>query len=64
MITEVDPRFRRDIEKFTLKFFCEDCAHFETSRCSCSLGFDSSPHRARTIESGDTVIFCKAFELT
>jgi hypothetical protein len=63
MITVVDARLRQDIEGYELKYSCEDCIHFEEQAAGCSLGFAPEPHRARTIELGSTIVFCKTFEL-
>ena len=63
MITRVDSQLREDIESYALKYSCEDCAHFESASRSCSLGFVPTPHLARAIEPGDTIVFCKTFEL-
>lgn len=64
MITEVDSRFCNDVVRYDFKYCCEDCVHYETTNFECSLGFSSSPHRARPLQVGGTVVFCKAFELT
>jgi len=63
MITRVDSQLRQDIQNFALKYACEDCAHFETHARSCSLGFDPTVHLAHAISPGDTIVFCKTFEL-
>jgi hypothetical protein len=63
MITRVDAELRDDIECYALKYACEDCSHFDPQSSGCSLGFVPTPHRARTIEPGDTIVFCKTFEL-
>jgi hypothetical protein len=64
MITEVDSRFCSDVVRYDFKYCCEDCVHYEPIGFECSLGFSSDPHRARPLHVGDTVVFCKAFELT
>ncbi len=63
MITPVDRQLRDDIEAYGLKYACEDCSHFDPQSSLCSLGFVANPHRARAIEPGDTIVFCKTFEL-
>ena len=64
MITEVDSRFCSDVVSYNFKFCCEDCVHYDATDFECSLGFSSSPHRARALQVGGTIVFCKAFELT
>jgi hypothetical protein len=63
MITLVDSQLMSDIEGFSLKYACEDCTHFEPRCSDCSLGYVSMHHRARAIAPGDTIVFCKTFEL-
>jgi hypothetical protein len=63
MITVIDERLHSDIQVYALKYSCENCIHFEQQRGGCSLGFVPGPHRARAIEPGDTIVFCKTFEL-
>ncbi len=63
MITRVDPQLRADIESFELRYACEDCTHFEPQGAGCSLGYLTTPHRARAITPGDSIVFCKTFEL-
>ncbi len=64
MITPVDLRLCNDLAAYDFKFCCEDCAHYEPATLECSLGYCSATHRARPIDLGSTVVFCKAFELT
>ncbi len=64
MITTVDLRFCDDVVQYNFKFCCDDCIHYEPNGFECSLGFGTAPHRARRLRVDDTVVFCKAFELT
>lgn len=63
MITPVDLQLCRDLGRFDFKFCCEECIHYEPTNLECSLGYCSAPHRARPLELGGTVVFCKTFEL-
>ncbi len=63
MITDVDARLSRDLVEFRLRYSCEDCAHFELEGGGCSLGYRTVAHRARSVAPGDTIVFCKTFEL-
>lgn len=68
MRTVVDQRLCEESERFSFRFTCEHCAHWEND-ARCSLGYPSEPHRLvelnRLIElHGERSIeFCKAFEL-
>jgi hypothetical protein len=59
--TRLDPRFRAEAERFSLRFACDDCAHFDAPRERCSLGFAAAPRRNAI--DGDTFESCKTFEL-
>ncbi|MGD0675264.1 MAG: hypothetical protein ABSC94_07580 [Polyangiaceae bacterium] len=61
MRTAVDERWRSEINRFDLRYCCEDCSHFDGERQRCSLGYPPSPRRERT--DGDGFDFCKTFEL-
>jgi hypothetical protein len=63
MITKVDSCLCNDLAAFNLRYCCEDCAHFEAEKHECSLGFGSAQHRARAVKPGDSLVFCKTFEL-
>ena len=63
MLTLVDERLDREIRSFDLRFECEECAHFDRASGACSGGFPSAAHRRRARAPGDTLEFCKSFEL-
>ncbi len=63
MKTPVDATLVEQIERFRLRFRCEHCAYFEPCSKSCSEGFPNYEHREAPIELGETVVFCKRFEL-
>lgn len=73
-----DARFDEDAERFALRFCCDHCGFFDEDAERCRHGWPTAPHRAaryRTAptadspaessveSSGDTVVFCKEFEL-
>ncbi len=62
MRTTVDARLREEARRFRLRFACEDCAHFDAARAACAHGYPPAP-RASVLESGDTMLFCKEFDL-
>ena len=49
----------QEIDRFRLRFACEDCVHFAPTREACAHGYPTEPHRLRS----DTIVFCKEFEL-
>ncbi len=56
----------RQAREFALRCFCEDCVHFSPTRQACGHGYPTAPHRRSAgdpIEAGDTITFCKEFEL-
>jgi len=61
MKTRVDARFRRESERFALRFACDDCAHFDPLGERCSLSFIAAPRRGAL--EGTELELCKAFEL-
>jgi hypothetical protein len=63
MITRVDERLRREAEVFRLRFGCESCAHFEPVAESCANGYPNDAHRRLVLAPGETLTFCKEFEL-
>jgi len=59
-----DARFRRQRERFALRFTCESCALFDAERVSCAHGFPTDEHRAAFYEDeAAPIVFCKDFEL-
>ncbi len=63
MITEVDDRFRREVELFDLRCTCEFCGAFEADDGTCAYGFPTLPHRRLPMIHEREYLFCKAFEL-
>lgn len=63
MRSVVDERLRRESVRFTLRFTCEACAHFDRDGIACSNGFPTEPHRGTDLETSREVVFCKLFEL-
>jgi hypothetical protein len=62
--TRVDDRLRREAARFSLRFACDDCAHFDASVDGggrCSLGYPAAPRRD-ALEAPDLEL-CKSFEL-
>jgi hypothetical protein len=48
---------------FSLRFACEDCAHFDTEGARCVHGYVERPDAKALETPGGTVAFCKEFEL-
>ncbi|MBK7584901.1 MAG: hypothetical protein IPI67_32515 [Myxococcales bacterium] len=63
MITRVDEQLRREAALHSLKFSCEDCAHFVADRHACANGYPTGPHHAVQLAQVSTLEFCKEFEL-
>lgn len=64
MIIEQDERFRREREKYRLRFNCEDCALFDPRTERCAHGYPVHKHRAARYEDPDAnLLFCKEFDL-
>ena len=63
METVVDERFREEVRRFSLRFTCESCIHFEPETASCENGFPTGPHRRLRLDSVSRLAFCKMFEL-
>jgi hypothetical protein len=60
--TRADDRLRAEAERFSLRFACEDCAHFDAARDACSHGYPPAPRRSQLFDRD--LVFCKEFELT
>jgi len=61
-------RFRRERERFALRFCCEDCAYFLPQVERCAHGWPADEHRqGRYLEvdrdESIEVVYCKEFEL-
>lgn len=63
MITEVDDRFRREVEHFELRCTCDFCGAFEVEDKTCAYGYPTLPHRRLPLVTEHEYLFCKAFEL-
>jgi hypothetical protein len=48
---------------FSLRFACEDCAHFDAERARCVHGYVEGPCAGALERPGGDVAFCKEFEL-
>ena len=64
MRTPVDLRLLEEAQRFQLRFSCESCAHYEPSAGGCANGYPNHDHRARELNAGEWLIFCKEFELS
>lgn len=60
----VDLQFLEESARFRLQFNCEQCVHFAADRGECAEGYPNQEHAARSLQPGDTVSFCKLFELS
>jgi hypothetical protein len=60
MRTLVDARLREEAARFSLRFACEDCAHFDEAAARCAHGYPPAPRRGAL--DGDELSFCKEFE--
>jgi hypothetical protein len=58
----VDARLLDEARTFSLRFACEDCAHFDAKRDACTHGYTERPNRS-DLESRATLAFCKEFEM-
>jgi hypothetical protein len=63
--TLVDPRLRDEAERFSFRFACDDCVHFdelgrEGAGC-CSLEYPAAPRRNALAH--EHLELCKEFEL-
>jgi len=63
VISQVDDRFRREVEAFALRCTCEWCGAFETDLEACAYGYPTEPHRRLPLVGEHLFTFCKAFEL-
>jgi hypothetical protein len=63
MITAVDFDFCQQVKRFTLRFCCDDCIHYNPAGGECSLGYCAAPHVSPSVTPGGNVVFCKTFEL-
>ena len=63
MRTLVTDELRREASAFSLRFTCEDCAHFVVELGACAHGYPTEAHRSLTLANLTTLEFCKEFEL-
>ena len=66
MRVRVDGSFLVEIERFDLRFTCEDCSFHVRARDACAHAWPDALHRqAPDIPPGEgaDVVFCKEFEL-
>ena len=59
MKTRVTLRLLDEMERFDLRWSCDDCGHFVEGRCA--HGWPGG-ERARSLREGESVVFCKEFE--
>jgi hypothetical protein len=59
--TAVDARLRAEAARFSLRFACDDCAHFDPPAQACSLGYPAAPRRADLLRPH--LELCKEFDL-
>lgn len=57
----MDERLRREAAQFSLRFACDDCAHFDAPRDRCSLAYPAAPRRDALQAS--SLELCKSYEL-
>ena len=62
MKTVVDERLRDEARAFSLRFACEDCAHFEPETVRCGNGYPTAPHARVDLAVRRTLEFCKEFD--
>ena len=61
MRTRVDLRLREEAARFSFRFGCEDCCHFDPERARCSLFYPAAPRRDALADAH--LELCKGFEL-
>ena len=61
MRTRVDDRLRAEAARFSFRFACEDCVHFDGPSQRCSLAYPAEPRRD-ALET-DALELCKEFDL-
>ena len=62
-MTERDPRFDEERERFALRFGCEHCAHWNDARDVCAHGYPTAEHRVAYRDPSGAPVFCKEWEL-
>lgn len=64
MQTKVDELLIQQAERFSLRFSCEHCAHFDEPGERCAEGYPNGEHRSARLTGRQLVVFCKSFELS
>ncbi len=59
MKTRVTLQLLEEIERFGLRYACDDCAHFDGERCA--HGYPRGERR-RVLTEGEEIEFCKEFD--
>lgn len=59
----VDRRFLDEVERFELRASCAACVYLEPESGRCSEGYPNDEHLALPDQVGQSVCFCKKFEL-
>lgn len=65
MKTRVTLQFLEESRRFSLRYACDDCAHFAataTATAACTHGYPLGERRGRTLQENDELSFCKEFE--
>jgi hypothetical protein len=53
-----------EVERFSLRHTCEECAHFDAATDRCRSGWPTEPYRrARYERDPEDLVLCKEFEL-
>jgi hypothetical protein len=63
VLTEVTPELVEASRRYRFRYGCESCAHHDAVLGECSNGNPNAAHRERGLEAGQTLVFCKLFEL-
>jgi hypothetical protein len=64
MHTPVDERLRHEVERYRLRFACEDCVYFASDTGTCSEGYPNHEHKDASLRGRSILVFCKSFELS
>ncbi|HEY5956020.1 MAG TPA: hypothetical protein VIV60_05680 [Polyangiaceae bacterium] len=62
MRTPVDEPLLEQIQRFSLKYTCDCCGHFDDAEGRCSLGYPDAPHRLHRLAVEQHLLFCKEFD--
>jgi hypothetical protein len=61
--TVVDDILRLEASQYRLCYTCSRCAHFAEATRTCAEGYPNDPHLSDEALLGETLEFCKSFEL-